>query len=484
MDPEALLPSRVQFAFVVTFHILFPAFTIGLAAYLAVLEGLWLRTKQSVYLDLYRLWVRIFAVSFGMGVVSGIVMSFQFGTNWSRFSEATMPVLGPLLGYEVVTAFFLEATFLGIMLFGRRLVPPMVHFASTVLVAIGTSISAFWILSANSWMQTPAGYRLENGIFRPENWVEIIFNPSFANRFAHMMLAAFLTTAFVVLGVAAYYLMRRMWESHAKIMMQMAVGLILVLAPVQIIAGHSSGEQLVHTQPAKLAAMEGIWEGGPNQPFLVFAWPDQENERNLAELAIPNLGSLVVGGRADAALPGLKDVPPEDRPPVAAVFWTFRIMVAIGLAMVGMGVIGVILLARGRLTTTGWFRWLAVAMAPSGFIAVVTGWYTAEIGRQPWVVFGLMRTADATSPVPADSVSLTLLLFFVAYTIVFSAGTYYVIRLIRSGPPPDEPAFGEAGPGTPMRPLSKPEASVDGIADGTADSPINRRRPEPKGVPT
>ena len=434
MEFDALILSRIQFAFVVSFHIVFPSFTIGLASYLAVLEGLWLKTRNEHFKALYQFWLKVFAVAFGMGVVSGVVMSFQFGQNWSRFSDATGPILGPLLNYEVLTAFFLEAGFLGVMLFGWGRVSEKVHFFATLMVAVGTLISTFWILSANSWMHTPAGFELRGGIFYPTDWFAVVFNPSFPYRLTHMVTAAYLTTAFVVLGVAGWHLIRGHIVERAKIMMCMALGLIVILAPLQVLIGDLHGINVLEHQPVKIAAMEGHWETKRGAPFVVFGLPDEQAEENRLELAIPYLGSFILTRDFLGEVKGLKDWPAEERPPVFIVFWAFRVMVGLGLLMVATGAVGALLWWKGRLFESRWFlQWVRV-MSPSGFIAILAGWFTAEVGRQPYVVYGLMRTADAVSPVAAGAVGLSFLLFAVTYTVVFAAGIYYILRLLRKGP--------------------------------------------------
>lgn len=431
---DMLFLARVQFAFVVAFHIIFPSFTIGLASYLAMLEGLWLKTGKDVYLTLYRFWVRIFAISFGMGVVSGVVMSYQFGTNWSRFAEITGNVLGPLLGYEVLTAFFLEASFLAIMLFGWNRVGRKLHFASTCLVAIGTLISAFWILAANSWMHTPAGYEIKEGIFYAVDWLEVIFNPSFPYRFVHMVLAAYLTTAFVVIAVAAYQLLTGRKNPATLTMLKMGVVFTCIVVPLQILAGHEHGVNVFEHQPVKLAAMEGHWETHTGAPLVLFGLPNADQERNALELAIPKLGSLIVAHDINAEIRGLKEWPREERPPVAIVFWSFRLMVAIGMIMLLTAFSGLWLLRGGRLETYKNYLRLCLLAGPSGFIAVIAGWFTAEVGRQPYTVYGLVKTIESTSPVTADSVGMSLVVFVFTYTVIFSAGLYYLFRLMRQGP--------------------------------------------------
>lgn len=454
MDFDALLLSRLQFAFTVGFHIIFPAFTIGLASFLAVLEGLWLFTKKPHFKNLYLFWVKIFALSFGMGVVSGVVMSYQFGTNWSVFSAHAGSVIGPLLAFEVLTAFFLEASFLGVMLFGWKRVGPKLHFFATCMVAIGTLMSAFWILAANSWMQTPQGFTTaDDGALVATDWLEVIFTPSFPSRFMHMTLAAYLTTAMVVAGVAAFALLRGKANSENKTSLRMAILMMAIVAPLQVLVGHESGVVAHEHQPAKVAAMEGWWETRAQQPTILLALPDEANERNIAEIGVPGLGSWVVAGDADAELEGLDAFAPEDRPPVAIVFWAFRIMVAMGLAMVGLGLLGAALWALKRLDTAKLYHRLLVLAAPSGFIAVLSGWIAAEVGRQPYVIYNVMRTEHAVSPVAGEQVALSLMVFMIVYAIVFSAGALYILRLMAKGPDTDEtaPAPQDRPPGDPLQ---------------------------------
>ncbi|HJQ61668.1 MAG TPA: cytochrome ubiquinol oxidase subunit I, partial [Burkholderiales bacterium] len=350
MDP--LLLSRIQFAFLIAFHFLLPAFTIGLASYIAVLEGCYLWTRREAYLRISAFWIRIFAVSFGMGVVSGIVMPFQFGTNWSRYSEQTAAIVGPLMGYEGLTAFFLEAAFLGVLLFGRKLVPPWAHFASAVIVALGTLFSAFWILAANSWMQTPAGFEFVDGRFVPKDWVAAIFNPSFPYRFMHTVVAVYLTTAFTVIGVAAWYLRHNRYAEESRLMIMMGLLLASVLVPLQAVLGDLHGVNTFEHQPQKLAAIEGIWDGGPGQPAVIFAIPDEANETNHAEIGIPKLASLYLTHDWDGHIRGLKDFPRDQRPPVAITFFAFRTMVAMWLVMLGITLWAWMLRARRRLYDT------------------------------------------------------------------------------------------------------------------------------------
>ncbi len=448
LDPVLL--ARIQFAFTVSFHIIFPAFTIGLASWLAVLEWRWLKTGKQIYAEVYRMWVKIFAVTFGMGVVSGVVLSFQFGTNWSGFSDVGGNVLGPLLGYEVLTAFFLEASFLGIMLFGWNRVSPKMHFASTVIVAVGTLISAFWILSANSWMQTPQGFRIgQDGLLYPTSWLAVIFNPSFPFRFVHMVTAAYLTTAFTVAGVGAYYLWRKRHISHARVMLGMAMIMAIFVAPLQLLYGDLHGLNTLEHQPAKVAAMEGLWETQRGAPLILFGWPDQEAETTKYAIKIPKLSSFILTHSFDGEVKGLKEWPKDERPPVAVVFWSFRIMVGIGLLMIATGVIALILHFKKRLFDTRWFQYWCMALTPSGFIAVLAGWFVTEVGRQPWIVYGLLRTADATSPVLGTSIAISLTAFVIVYAFVFGAGIYYILKLIGKGPESLETAYGDHGIGKP-----------------------------------
>ena len=441
MELDALLLSRIQFAFVVSFHILFPAFTIGLASFLWFLELLYLRTKQLVYLELFRFWVKLFAVSFGLGVVSGIIMSYQFGTNWGRFSEIAGPVVGPLMQYEVITAFFMEAAFLGIMLFGWNRVGPKLHFFATSMVALGTLLSTFWIISTNSWMQTPTGFAIEDGRFVPVDWWKVVFNPSFPIRLIHMVAAAYLTTCFAVLGISAWQLWRRQAIEHARKSFSMGLWFAAIVAPLQILIGDLQGLAVLDEQPTKLAAIEGHWETRAGAPLILFAIPNESEERNDYEIAIPKLGSIILVHDPNGVIRGLKEWPAENRPPVKIPFYTFRIMVGIGFAMLFLAAAGLYLRWRKRMYDSRWFLWGCMAMTPSGFIAVLTGWYTAEVGRQPWVVYGYLRTGDAVSPVSAASVATSLATFFVVYTIIFGAGVYYMAKVVKAGPkliPPED----------------------------------------------
>ena len=454
-DPVTL--ARIQFAFTVSFHIIFPAFTIGLSAYIAVLLLMWMRTGQEKYHRLARFWTKIFAISFAMGVVSGIVLSYQFGTNWSRFSEFSGNVIGPLIGYEVLTAFYLEATFLGILLFGWNRLPPWLITLASVLVALGTATSAFWILSANSWMQTPAGHEVRDGIAYPVDWLRVIFNPSFPYRFAHMLNAAYLTTAAVVLAVGARYLLAGRHGEESRTMLRMAVGMIAVSAPLQLVIGDLHGLNTLEHQPVKVAAMEGHWSGEEPGHLVLFGLPDEEERTNHFEIAIPHLGSLILTHDWDGTYPGMADFPEDEWPPVVNVFFTFRLMVGIGLLLIATGFWGLYLWWRGRLFDNSLFLRTASYMWPLGLVAIVAAWFVTEQGRQPWLVHGLMRTVDGVSPVPGASVASTLALFVFIYGVVFTMGIFYINRLINRGPMGEAI---EAAAGLPNRPMSAAEEAA------------------------
>ena len=446
---DALMLARIQFAFTVSFHIIFPAFSIGLASYLFVLNGLSLATGRAIYLDVFNYWKKIFALAFGMGVVSGIVMSYQFGTNWSVYADKVGPVLGPLMGYEVLSAFFLEAGFLGVMLFGRERVGPTLHFLATTMVAFGTFMSAFWILAVNSWMQTPAGYGFnDKGQFIPLDWWAVIFNPSFPYRLVHMLLAAYLTTALVVGAVGALHLLRSHHKDHARLMFSMAMWMAAIVAPLQIIAGDFHGVNTLEHQPAKIAAMEGHFETHEGAPLILFGWPNEKAERTDYAIEIPKLGSLILTHSLDGKVKGLKEWPVDQRPPVALVFWTFRIMVGIGFAILGLGLWSLYLRWKGTLHENRWMQRAALAMGPAGFIAVLAGWITTESGRQPYTVYGLLRTSDSISPVGAAAVGSSLLAFIVVYFAVFGAGLFYILRLMNKGAGPAESGI---SPDQPVR---------------------------------
>ncbi len=448
LDP--LILARVQFGFTVAFHIVFPSVSIGLASFLAVLEGLWLATGRPVFMDLFRYWLKIFAIAFAMGVVSGLVMSYQFGTNWSVFSDKTGPVLGPMMGYEVLTAFFLEAGFLGVMLFGMTKVGPRLHFVATLMVAIGTFISAFWILSVNSWMQTPAGYGTNpQGQFVPLDWWAVVFNPSFPFRLVHMVLAAYLTTALVVGAVGARHLLRDRTNPAARTMFSMAMWMAALVAPVQILAGDAHGLNTLEHQPAKVMAMEGHYQSHPDgAPLVLFGLPDQEAGTVRYALEIPKLSSLVLKHALDAPLAGLDSLPRKDWPPVPVVFWSFRVMVSLGLLMLLLGCLSLLARFKGRLYAWAPLHRFALAMGPAGFVAVLAGWITTEVGRQPYTVYGLLRTAESASPLDGPAVAASLTAFVVVYFSVFTMGTLYLLRLMAKPPQAGEPGL---QPGAPIR---------------------------------
>jgi len=457
MHLDAVLLARLQFAFTISFHIIFPAFTIGLSAFIATLLMRYSISGEERFRTLARFWTKIFAVSFAMGVVSGIVLSYQFGTNFSRFSVVVGNVIGPLIGYEVLAAFFLEATFLGVMLFGWNRVPSWLHTASAVIVAFGTLLSAFWILSANSWMQYPTGHEVRDGIAYPVDWLAIIFSPTFPLRFAHMVIAAFLTTAVVVLSVGARYLLAGRFPDHAYTMIRMGLGLMLILAPLQLFIGDQHGLVTEKYQPIKIAAIEGHWDAHEVAPLVLFAWPDGEHQRNDYELALPHLGALIITHEWEGIYPGLNDIPPSDRPPLASVFFAFRGMVAIGFYLIALALLGGLLWLRGSLFENRFFLRIASISWPLGFLAILCGWIVTESGRQPWLATGIIRTADGISPLPATQVLATLILFVVIYTAVFGMGIRLINKLINKGP--QAPALAEEE-GLPSRPISGSGAAV------------------------
>jgi len=464
MEIDADLLARIQFAFTVSLHIIFPSFTIGLSAFIATLLVRWRMTGRDHLLRLARFWTKIFAVSFAMGVVSGVVMSYEFGTNWSHFSVVVGNVVGPLIGYEVLTAFFLEATFLGIMLFGWNRVPPGLHVLSAVLVAVGTSLSAFWILAANSWMQTPAGHEIRDGIAYPVDWLAVIFNPSFPYRFAHMFTAAYLTTSLVVLAVGARYLFAGRYLEEAKTMLRMGLGMVAILTPLQMYIGDASGLNTEKYQPEKIAAIEAHWNGNEPGNLVLFAIPNEAQERNDFSISIPHASSWLITHSGDGLFPGLKDFPPNDRPPVIPVFFAFRIMVGMGVLMLILGWVGAWLWARGRLFKTRWYLEVAQYAWPLGFIAILAGWYTTEIGRQPWVAYGILRTIDAASPVAPSAVLTTLVLFLIVYACVFAMGIYYINRLIEHGPTGAAAAVPQTLPSRPL--AAAGEAAHEAFEEG------------------
>jgi cytochrome d ubiquinol oxidase subunit I len=456
----ALELARIQFAFTMSFHILFPAITIGLASYLAVLELCWLRTRRQVYVDLYQFWLKIFSVNFGMGVVSGLVMAYEFGTNWSFFSEFAGSVTGPLLAYEVLTAFFLEAGFLGVMLFGWTRVGPGLHFFATCMVALGTLISTSWILASNSWMHTPQGHAIVNGMIVPQDWFAVIFNPSFPFRLLHMSVAAFLCTALFVGASGAWHLLHNNDNPAVRKMLSMAMWMIVIVAPIQAVIGDFHGINTLEHQPAKIAALEGHWENRGNEalPLILFGLPDMEAETTRYALEVPRLGALILTHKWNGQIKGLKEFPKQNRPNASIIFWSFRVMVGLGFAMIGLGLWSLLNRRGGRLFTSRPFLRAALLMGPSGLVALLAGWITTEVGRQPWVVYGLMRTADAVSRHDAGPIALTLGLFVIVYLFVFGAGFRFVLRLVRAGPQHfDTGHQPDGGPGherTPSRPLS------------------------------
>ena len=432
LDPVLL--SRIQFAFVVSFHAIFPVFSIGLASFIALLEGLHYKTGNAVYARLSEFWIKVFAIAFGMGIVSGIVMSFQFGTNWSNFSFATANFLGPVLSYEVMTAFFLEAAFLGVLLFGRDKVPQGIHLFAAIMVAVGTFISSFWILAASSWMHTPAGVELIDGVFHVTDWGAAIFNPSFPYRFAHMGVASFLTGAFVVAGVSSWFLIKgRDVEAHKKAL-SMCMWLVLVLAPAQVVVGDFHGLNTLEYQPTKVAAMEGNWETQSNVPLLLFAIPDQSAQTNHFEIGIPDLASIILKHDASGVVPGLNEVDQSEQPPVFWVFWTFRIMVGIGVLMVLGAIAGLVYRARGRLYEPGLFHKFLITMIPAPFVAVLAGWFVTEMGRSPWLVQGMMDYSTGITPSLTPGLALTSLIGFITvYAVVYASGFVYIFRTVKKG---------------------------------------------------
>ena len=431
----ALILSRLQFFWVIGWHILLPAFTVGMASFIAMLEICWFTTRRDVYRNISEFWIKIFAIAFGMGVVTGLVMPFQFGTNWSRYADAVSNVLSPLFAYEGLMAFFLEAAFLGVLLFGRRLVPAWAYTLSAVMVAAGTLFSSFWILAANSWMQTPRGYTVVDGRFYPVDWLEVIFNPSFPYRLAHTVVGFYVTTAFVVLAVGAYHLRRKSLGDEGRAMFMMALGLLTVLVPLQVLLGDQQGLNTLKYQPAKLAAIEAHWNRESHAPLTLFAIPDPRTETNRFAIEIPELGSLILTHHGDGVVPGLKDTPREDRPPVAVPFFAFRLMVGIGLLMLAIIATGWWLRARRTLLQSGWFLRICEVASPLGFLAVIAGWTTTEVGRQPWTVYGLLRTRDSVSPsLTGADVALSLLAYSLTYLIIYTIGLRHLLRLVRRGP--------------------------------------------------
>ncbi len=453
MDSTALLLSRLQFAFTISFHIIFPAFSIGLAAWLTVLEALHLASKRPAYRAVFEFWLKIFGVAFGMGVVSGIVMAFEFGTNWSALSKMSGPIQGPLLSYETFTAFMLEASFFGVLIFGRSRVPPWFYLFSTAMVALGTTLSAFWIMVNNSWMQVPVGYTMEHGMAVPTDWAAIVFSPVVWVRFPHMLLAAYLSGAFCAAATGAWYFLRSEYLVEAHIMLRMGLFLAAVLVPAQLLFGHFTGDYVHDDQPAKFAAIEGRWHDEQPAGEVLIALPDPAAEVNRYEIKIPVLGSLIGSMSFTSKEVGLTDFPRQDRPPVLVPFFTFRIMVGCGMVMLALAWLGSYLSLKRRLERNRFMLWLIFFSFPLPFIAILTGWWTAEVGRQPWAVYGLMRTADAMTPfLTTRAAAISLVVFCTVYAFIFAFGTFYIYRLLRAGPvghlamPP--------GAAVPNRPMS------------------------------
>lgn len=467
MELDPLVLSRIQFAFVVCFHAIFPVFTIGLASYIALLQGLFFKTQNPAWDRLALFWTKVFAVVFGMGVVSGIVMSFQFGTNWSNFSLAASNFIGPMLSYEVVTAFFLEAAFLGILLFGRGKVPQGIHLLAAMMVAIGTFISAFWILSANSWMHTPAGVELIDNRFHVTSWSNAIFNPSFPYRFMHMAMASFITGGFVVAGVSAWFLMRGRDPEANRRALSMCLWLLLFLTPAQAVIGDFHGLNTLEHQPTKVAAMEGHWETATNVPLLLFAIPDQAAQENRFAIGIPNLASIILTHSVDGEIPGIREAVPEEQPPVIIVFWAFRVMVGIGLLMIATAFAGLLLRRKGRIYESRLFLKTLVGMVSLPFIAVLAGWVVTESGRAPWLVYGIMTHAEGVTPSLTGWMALfTLIGYMLVYAVVFYAGIYYILRVVRNGMLPEHAqASTDRDADRPKRPLSAAHTPFDDDVD-------------------
>jgi cytochrome bd ubiquinol oxidase subunit I len=435
MDSLALVLSRLQFAFTISFHIIFPSFSIGLIAWLTVLETLHLATRRPAYRVVFEFWLKIFGVAFGLGVVSGVVMAFQFGANWSELSRMSGPIQGPLLVYETFTAFALEASFFGILLFGRSRVPPWLYLFSTAMVALGTTLSAYWIMANNSWMQVPDGYVIQNGQFVPDDWLKILFSPVLWVRFPHMLLASYLTGAFCVAATGAWYLLRGQFHAEARIMLGMGLYLAAVLVPLQLFFGHLTGDYVHDKQPVKFAAIEGRWHDEEPASEVLIAIPDPTSETNKYAISIPILGSLIGSMSLHSKEVGLADFPRADRPPVVIPFWAFRIMVGCGLVMLLLAWLGTYLRRKGRLEQSRPLLWVTFLSFPLPFIAILSGWFTAEVGRQPWVVYGLLRTADALTPVLTARAALSSLVVFCSvYSFIFAFGVIYIHRLLRAGP--------------------------------------------------
>ena len=463
MDLDPVFLSRIQFAFVISFHIIFPAFTMGLAAWLATIEGMRLATGNPLYRRVFDFWLRVFALSFGMGVVTGIVMAFQFGTNWGVLAEKVGAIQGPLLGYEAFTAFLLEATFFGVVLLGRARVSPRFYFFSCCMVALGTMFSSFWILANNSWMQVPVGHAIVDGRIIPADWYQIVLGPVQLVRWQHMLLAAFLTSAMSIAATGAWYLLRGVHRTEGRMMLHWGLGLVAVLVPLQMFFGHLAGLHVREYQPAKFAAIEARWRTQQPASEVLLAIPDAQNERNLYAIEVPGLGSFVASGNWTSRETGLEEFPREDRPPVLIPFFGFRTMVAMGLIMLAVSWWGNVLRLLGRLETARWFLWCTFLAFPTGFIAVLAGWFTAEVGRQPWVVYGLLRTRDAVTPsLTTDTVLFSLLAYIAVYTLLGSFGVYYIYKLLREGPNPGATA-------SPGATANRPMAFAGGTHKGTTE---------------
>jgi cytochrome bd ubiquinol oxidase subunit I len=460
LDPTFL--SRVQFAFVISFHIIFPSFTIGLAAWLATIEGARLATGNTIYRRVFDFWLKVFAVSFGMGVVTGIVMAFQFGTNWSVLAQKTGSIQGPLLGYEAFTAFILEATFFGVVLLGRERVSPRLYFFSCCMVSLGTMFSSFWILANNSWMQVPLGHEIVDGRIVPADWLAITSGPIMRVRWPHMLLAAFLTTGMCVAASGAWYMLRGIHLAEARVMLHWGLGLVAVLIPIQLFFGHLTGLYVLAHQPAKFAAIEARWKTQQPAGEVLIAIPDEAKQRNLLPIEIPKLGSFIASGNWTAREVGLEAFPMQDRPPVLIPFFGFRIMVGMGLIMLAISWFGNLLRFRSLLETTRWFLWGTFLAFPTGFIAVLCGWFTAEVGRQPWVVYGLLRTSDAVTPtLTTGDVLVSLIGYILVYSVVYTFGLYYIYRLLRDGPTAvDTQAIPGATASRPMAFADTPESAT------------------------
>jgi cytochrome bd ubiquinol oxidase subunit I len=462
MDSVAVLLSRLQFAFTISFHIIFPSFTIGVGAWLVVLEALRLATGSAVYRRLFDFWLKIFAVAFGLGVVSGIVMAFQFGTNWSVLSRMSGPIQGPLLSYETFTAFYLEASFFGVVLLGRSRVAPWFYLLSTVMLALGTTLSAFWIMVNNSWMQWPVGYVLRNGVYAPTDWLEVLLNPVLWVRFPHMLLAAYLTGAFCVAATGAWYLLRGEFATEGRVMTRMGLYLAAVLVPVQFFFGHLTGDYVHDKQPAKFAAIEGRWHDEQPASEVLIALPDGHSESNRYSISVPVLGSVIGSMSLHSKEVGLTDFQPRNRPPVLIPFFGFRIMVGCGVVMLLIAWLGTYQSHTGRLAQHRGVLWLTFLSFPLPFVAILTGWFTAEVGRQPWTVYGLLRTADAVTPfLTARTASISLIVYCALYAFIFSFGVLYIHRLLRAGPAAELLAVSsQATARRPMSVVNHPLASL------------------------